>query len=131
MLLLGAHECCHIGAGAAIATEFTVGVKHWLATGLHVHESTVTASGAIYEVTERSTGLESGSNNPPFLRFSFQGRGRDPSTPCQFEPPHCYAARRRIESLHAIPAGRVPSCRPDTCRSRHRPRCARCTSEPW
>src|SRR5262249_37317318 len=44
---------------------------------------------------------------------------------------HCYAARRRIESLHAIPAGRVPSCRPGTCRSRHRPRCARCTSEPW
>ena len=53
MLLLRVHDCCHIGAGAAIATEFSVGVKHWLAAGLHIHWRAVTARGAIYEVTER------------------------------------------------------------------------------
>ena len=52
---LRAHDCCHIGAGAAIATEFSVGVKHWLAAGLHIHGRAVTARGAIYEVTERFT----------------------------------------------------------------------------
>src|SRR5208283_4919976 len=45
----------HIGAGAAIAPEFSVGVKHWFAAGLHVHWKAVSARGAIDEVTERST----------------------------------------------------------------------------
>ena len=54
-LLVGAHDRCHISAGAAIATEFSVGVKHWLAASLHIHRRAVAAHGAIYEVTERFT----------------------------------------------------------------------------
>src|SRR5262249_22632149 len=55
LCVLGARDCCHVGSGAAIATEFSVGVKHWLAAGLHIDGRAVTARGAIYEVTERLT----------------------------------------------------------------------------
>ena len=65
-------SCCHIGAGAAIATEFSVGVKHWLAAGLHVHRRAIAAQPAIYEVTERFTCIESCPNKPPLLRFRFK-----------------------------------------------------------
>src|SRR6202521_1268078 len=79
MFLSRAHGCCHIGAGAAIATEFSLGVKHWLATSLHVHWGTVTGNGGVYEVTERSTGIESFPNNPPLLRFRFKVEGVIPA----------------------------------------------------
>jgi hypothetical protein len=52
MLLLRAYGCCHIGAGAAIATEFSVAVKHRLSAGLHIHWRAVAAHREIYEVAE-------------------------------------------------------------------------------
>src|ERR1700761_958856 len=48
LLLLG-----HIGAGAAISAELSIGVKHGLAAGSHVHWRAITAQRAIHEVTER------------------------------------------------------------------------------
>src|SRR5271156_6073837 len=55
MLLLRAHGCCHIGAGAAIATEFSVGVEHRLAASLYIHRRAIVADRAIYKVTEGFT----------------------------------------------------------------------------
>src|ERR1700704_6791350 len=53
LCLLRAHDRCHIGAGAAITAEFSIGVKYWLAANLHVHWRGGAAPGAIYEVVER------------------------------------------------------------------------------
>src|ERR1700731_2097604 len=53
LCLLPAYDRCHIGAGAAITAEFSIGVKHWLAADLHVHWRTAAVHGAIYEVVER------------------------------------------------------------------------------
>jgi hypothetical protein len=59
----------HIGAGTAIAAEFSVGVKHWLAASPHVHQRAVAAHRAIYEVTKRFTGIERFPNKAPLLRL--------------------------------------------------------------
>src|SRR6266702_986239 len=74
-----AHDCCHIGAGSAIAAEFSVGVKHWLAAGLHVHWRAIAAHGAIYEVTEWFTRIESCPDKPPLVRFRFKVEGMIPA----------------------------------------------------
>src|SRR5258708_25049254 len=57
------YDRCHIGASAAITAEFSIGVKHWLAAGLHVHWSAAAARRAIYKVTKRFMGIESRPNN--------------------------------------------------------------------
>ena len=44
MLLVRGHDCCHDRAGAAIATEFSIAVKHRLATSVHVHRDAVTTT---------------------------------------------------------------------------------------
>src|SRR4029077_16091892 len=51
MLLLRTPDCCHIGAGAAIATEFSVDVKHRFTACLHVHWRAAATHGAIDELT--------------------------------------------------------------------------------
>src|SRR6266478_2402297 len=53
LCLLRAYDRRHIGAGAAITAEFSIGVKHWLAASLHVHWRAGAVHGAIYEVVER------------------------------------------------------------------------------
>src|SRR5258706_13401644 len=66
---LCAYDRRHIGAGAAIAAEFSVGVKHWLAANLHVHWRAAAVHGAIYEVADRLALIESCPNKPPLLLF--------------------------------------------------------------
>src|SRR5712672_4581246 len=53
LCLLRAYDRCHIGAGAAITAEFSIGVKRWLAANLHVNWRAGAVHGAIYEVVER------------------------------------------------------------------------------
>src|ERR1700733_5999586 len=50
--LLRAHDCRHVRSGAAIATEFSVGVKHRPAAGPHVHRRAVAVQSEIYEVAD-------------------------------------------------------------------------------
>src|ERR1700682_1510823 len=69
---LPAHDCCHIGSGATIATEFSATVKNWLAAGLHVHWSPAAVRRAISEVTKRFMRIKSCPNKPPLLRFCFK-----------------------------------------------------------
>src|SRR5258708_34379933 len=72
LCLLRAYDRRHVGAGAAITAEFSVGVKHWLAADPHVHWRAAAIYGAICEVAERRAGIESCPNKPPLLRFSFK-----------------------------------------------------------
>ena len=53
--LVGPLALGHIGPGAAITTELSVGVKHRLAASLDVHWRAVAAHDAIHEVTEGLT----------------------------------------------------------------------------
>src|SRR5262245_36543910 len=62
----------HVCARAAIAMEFSVGVKYRLAARFHVHRGAIVSRGEIYEVTKWLAGIHRGPDSPPLLRFGFK-----------------------------------------------------------
>src|SRR5262249_50183333 len=62
----------HVGAGATIAAEFSICAQQRFSARSHVQRRAITALGAIYEVTESLTCIESCPNKSPFLRLRFQ-----------------------------------------------------------
>jgi len=88
--LLRAHGCCHIGAGAPIPAEFSLGVKHRFATCLHVHRRAVAVPQSNLRSHEMVYVIREVPKQAATSRVQFQGRERDPSrpcTPCRFGPP--------------------------------------------
>jgi hypothetical protein len=77
---LRAQDCCHIGTGGAITTEFSAAIKYRLAAGLHVHWSAAATRRATYEVTKRLMGFNGCPEQAATFPAPFQRRERDPST---------------------------------------------------
>ena len=96
MLLLCAHGCCHIRAGAAIAEEGAFWVIVRLAAGFYIHHRAVGQCGRVDEIAERLTGLKHRPMKSPLLWLRFDVQREIP--PGQPNPAH----RLEAESAKSV-----------------------------
>src|ERR1700721_3060066 len=74
-------QCRHIGAGAAITAEFSVGVKHWLAADFIINHRSVAMCGPVDEIAERLTRLGHRPMKLPLSRLRLAALWEFPSGP--------------------------------------------------